>query len=1783
MDYEIKEQGRISCASFEGDAIPVLNTVHAISASVADGGGNTSVHFTAPDTGSMILNGLKGDVTYQVLCYSESFVNFPGVVTSTELFNVYNMSCNATAPSPKSAVLKVLDTDDGSGATVVRGGVSNLMEVSVSSLPSKKVIFTPVAFSYPYDSSLGKVRCIPPLVTSMDMSDQDYSIQFAPSSFTFESNSTNLIQRFYFNSTTEAECLFMTLLKSEVSRDEFVTTTVSPHGLHNVSVGDGSEVFQQNFVSFFVSDRDDSSFEFDEPIVFSADVDTSGSKVVLEYNYETDRAHRFNLSAGEFNCSELISSAWASASKCEFTSMRHVTITFPADDDEVSLPLVGDEIDMTGGKVRSKCHKDPAVCSGTQMFYPVERAATVVINPPPANLPAVVPTILSSHILTSCDEGLAINIYTSTGHGGRNWRNISWSVIGPDNDSTTTMPMVDYLNSQVDWVRCGFQKSLCKDIPVLPSHLFPGYGRFTLILYLENWLGNSAHGTFTVDFFLSNNTVPDIQLLDGSQRVANTWQSQTSHVLLNIRRSENCTGMEPDELLNLSYSWEVIRNIDGSETTSPLVNEARDERKFITRASEMLPESEYSFLFSVSRNDSSNPVGSSYDGGPLVETRVYVSKGSTVARINAGKVKSIFPGEDLKLDASNSFDEGVPLLTGAAAELVFEWSCFVISPVLSHLCPGFVPGNSPQFLIDANDVRNDTLYSIVLDVTDRDGLRHSSARVKVQSTSHSPASVTLPSIIAVESLSNYVFDIASVVRPLADDNSAFSVTWSIDELETTAIQKTVSFLRPGPIVSEYLLLLSSVSSGAKYSLSMSIDSSPDCVSNCLGGKFSLAVITNFPPSGGSFTVYPSIGDSSLTEFSLSARSWVDADMPLQFSFLQSTSCDLDVHHLLQQKSPLSWTFVTLREGCANDSFETVTQVKVSDAYGSTTSLHSDPIVVRRYAVQSWQYIWATKLMVSSHELNTDKKFQLLNFPLTGVSNESVVAEYVVSSMSLIGDIAASVEYDFDAFVSLAQSFSESVSLLQQNEISHTYLVDQVMLGTLIESVNALSTFASNTDTSGFDLLTKNPNTIFLVGLSELYTLYRTVSQSSTRRHLGENSRSLQGILDTLDTLLSGVETAASDINEILFHQLPIGESSVQEYGGFDIWSRKVLFSELATDSFRVSTSDNITITDLLTETSPTASAISFGLYSILFKDASVSACVENSLTSCEVKDNSLKSAAYIDVLTTTGWSQSSEFSVQSDLPAVDMPGKRSASSYSKECLASLTPTVYFDCSMDTMWGAKFSRAMSCVNNETSDYMYGTWEMTCPVYNTSVTCSSDTSSSCRAVTVSPGITACSCNSNFGVTASDTGSTGVVVSAAGYTKFQMEVSSAVAYEVDVVENPSFVYSSPQPSIVPSGAPTGVPITKPTSSPSAWPTSLPSTATVELESISIVTGSTWIWIMLLIVLLLLLLLLIFFCCVLCKKEKYWLPWLEVNTDPHWVLRELVDETHCSFDDNDFVEFLHELDQPFDDDFNTEVIALEKKNLARNYPIRNVKCVSWQELNVNPDLSHLDGVNRDEDFDGDDIESDELQLVELAHGCGERVVSYENDFDELAVEDMEDWGDMNDSFHDMLFRDDVTMEVIVETYGDALEDLCVELEKELTIEKDNSVVLHSGLLLLKNGGATAVDSDEGDAGVWERCFFEVVTQANDKNMINFYDKKGILRGNIPCDHSQVVSSREDKHGFMITNPLENGLLWRMKADSPESQYEWVQIFSKVCSEDRSGHSSENSVNTTLVDDKAT
>jgi hypothetical protein len=246
--------------------------------------------------------------------------------------------------------------------------------------------------------------------------------------------------------------------------------------------------------------------------------------------------------------------------------------------------------------------------------------------------------------------------------------------------------------------------------------------------------------------------------------------------------------------------------------------------------------------------------------------------------------------------------------------------------------------------------------------------------------------------------------------------------------------------------------------------------------------------------------------------------------------------------------------------------------------------------------------------------------------------------------------------------------------------------------------------------------------------------------------------------------------------------------------------------------------------------------------------------------------------------------------------------------------------------------------------------------------------------------------------------------------------------------------------------------------------------------------------------------------------KKEDFWLPWFEVNTNPSWVLRELIDEVYTTFNDDDFADMLLELDKPFDE-LLTEEECMSGKGEIEDSCIE--KSISSSSLRV--DIANCD----------DPSGENEMQK------------------EEVGSEENEEGREDEDEGLNML--------------GKELSFLSDRGEKSATLQP---TVLMSGYLMMKGVGRAQDEDDKNDK--WRKSFFVVVEKPNEEYAIDIFDREGgVLRGSIPCDgSSDVVSSTADKHGIRIRSQesVDVRYIWKLKAESAEMQYKWVSMFARAC-----------------------
>ena len=256
---------------------------------------------------------------------------------------------------------------------------------------------------------------------------------------------------------------------------------------------------------------------------------------------------------------------------------------------------------------------------------------------------------------------------------------------------------------------------------------------------------------------------------------------------------------------------------------------------------------------------------------------VDVLQGNVIASIDGtrGSERSAVAGTQLTLDASTSYDEDDP-----TAALNFSWSCLYFETTadqegtscgsnessaafIAMTPPGTTVGSIFEWtvLATASDGRNDTAVARVLVVE--------KITVTIRADAERLDKVN-PSRRLV-----LIADVDS------NTNGTTHVIWSRtnDEPLNLDVDSPVTRTLTGTSV-PLVIRADALVAGASYSFALTATS---------GSSTSVATIEvtcNVAPTSGSLTVSPTSGEALTTLFALRADGWIDADLPLRYSFFQ---------------------------------------------------------------------------------------------------------------------------------------------------------------------------------------------------------------------------------------------------------------------------------------------------------------------------------------------------------------------------------------------------------------------------------------------------------------------------------------------------------------------------------------------------------------------------------------------------------------------------------------------------------------------------------------------------------------------------------------------------------------------------------------------------------------------------------------------------------------------------------------------------------------------------------
>jgi hypothetical protein len=714
---------------------------------------------------------------------------------------------------------------------------------------------------------------------------------------------------------------------------------------------------------------------------FSSD----GSKILVEFDDQTNGLSSKSLS----NCSNLfhITSPSALSLSPSLSSIRCVWVSDESlEMYSVSGLDVGDVIELKKSVLKARCtsQTDPLCVS-----WPFSVPHNITVSVDLDLLSAVVVNLKIPSELGACDD-LSLDLSSSFGFGGRDWKSITLTV----SNSSSSSPLQQYLTN----LTSSKSFSLSLSLPILlPNNLFTRGSSYSLAVELCSFLGKC--GQTSRSFVVSSSSnVPVVSF----RSLSSISTSRNRSLLISANAFVSVCGegstQTKKSTASLSYEWSVWL---GSEwqNSSALRSVSSNPMQFKLPPYRLSSDSVYVVKLRAthlpSSKSSSNSVEVKVGSGGLVCLLSTSSLSSSLSSPShsptpfVGSEVGLRVDESLLLDLSRSYDEDVytSLLdsTGASRMLLFEWSCVRVSPSFQSSCTRFLvissllPHSTSQISVSVN-------ASSLAEVKEGDRFSFSIRGRSSTSTSGDHRSCEVAFDLIVLSSESPLLKLSVVGNLLSS-----SETVKINPSSKLKVVGTMDLKSPGEVfwnVSDPSIDLSLAQSPLSLALSPSSshvlsfvmpgNSLVDPLTDVSGLPFSFVLSLNFksgvdgrvystsvtiktnsPPSMCGFEVSPRVGVVLETTFLMSTSRCVDGDLPLSYQFgysslpLSSEAGDTSSKMVvLRSKLELSHTSTLLPLGSPETNFSLSCLARVFDSLDASRVFVSDVFLEKNASSRS---------------------------------------------------------------------------------------------------------------------------------------------------------------------------------------------------------------------------------------------------------------------------------------------------------------------------------------------------------------------------------------------------------------------------------------------------------------------------------------------------------------------------------------------------------------------------------------------------------------------------------------------------------------------------------------------------------------------------------------------------------------------------------------------------------------------------------------------------------------
>jgi hypothetical protein len=619
------------------------------------------------------------------------------------------------------------------------------------------------------------------------------------------------------------------------------------------------------------------------PLVQRSQFSSDGSKVTVTFTSPTNGAGAlncgllFSLPASPRNPFSTVSSSssfrcvWKSASSLEISSSGSSS----------SSLRVGSVWLLRRGMLKARCTSQlDSSCSTWSSNEP----QNVTMSAPSA-VQAPVVTILIASVIGPCAD-LIVDLTSSMGSGGRAWESVSFLVLG---SSPNVSLVQDFLNSV--WAEYG-SSSTRSPFSVPHGFLSSGYG-YTLEVRLCNFLGGC--GSRVKSFVVSSSSGVPVAVLNSQSQISIFRNSTLS--ISGDGYTSNC-GVRSRSYL--TYSWSLFQPYAAIAVSASLRSLSVNPLEFRLPSYSLSVGALYIVQLTV-RHSISMKISS-------VSVEVFVQPGDLRCVLFGEEFGLRLDGSVL-LDGSGSSDSDVDLKSAdyGAGSLLFEWSCFQISPFYRGDCTSLIFSSLTSSLSQAMVTVNSSSSSPA-SASDVFKIAMRGRAMSVEDSRRCEKIVTLSLLaplspvvrLAVLSLSgsgskfnpSSKLKISGRVEMPSRGHLVWSVSdASIDLLTVSLSPASLTLPASASGVGSVNVLSLVVAENSLPHQSLLIFTLKCSLDNGYSSSSSVTVTTNSPPFGGVLEVSPLEGVILNTTFLMIASDWSDEDLPLsyQFGYLSSSS------------------------------------------------------------------------------------------------------------------------------------------------------------------------------------------------------------------------------------------------------------------------------------------------------------------------------------------------------------------------------------------------------------------------------------------------------------------------------------------------------------------------------------------------------------------------------------------------------------------------------------------------------------------------------------------------------------------------------------------------------------------------------------------------------------------------------------------------------------------------------------------------------------------------------